>query len=703
MRRTTSTQGERIVVLALNLLALVIVTWVIVSKPFAPVGGAGLWFYSAALAFLLADLVVEPWYTRPADAFVNAAVVLVAGATASHASFAHITARTFTIGRISILVAAGVIAIAAAVAMLSKPRMGAEPGRVHQLAFGIAGTAGRARVLFGALFAIAAAAAFATDVAALAGLYVFGIVFLEERLLERLLLPVLQRPSAPAVSEGIIERVAEPRTAIASVAEQTRVSVGTVAWQRGDAIGVVTFATEASEAASVEVVLNPGVTVRTGEPLSFSAASPAQPEVLGSVAAGTQLERIVVRASPSRADELGVSEGRLISTNVCGESVLYQVVDAQLGHGSPEAPAASTKLSVTARKLGRWSAAQATFEPVDWIPQPGEVVKLVNVARPAGFDERYIGFVPSSTYGVAFDGQSGITHNTAVFGILGSGKTTLAAELVWRVLAEGTKAVVLDISNQWARHFEELGAAAEQAEFESRVAAAIQPRAATRSVDGEEAGNVALFRRTIKTELGAFLTGNQRLLICNPARFVVTHELGFLRSGQAEVLRALTPAEITSCIAVALLDLVSGEESELARVVLVLEEAHTLAPEWNSVAHEKEKQATTATARAVLQGRKYGLGCLVVTQRTANVTKTILNQCNTIFALRVYDQTGAEFLTHFIGSDYANLLANLDDRHAVVFGRGSSCRSPVIVALNDEAELEAWKEAIASRLEDDRG
>jgi DNA helicase HerA-like ATPase len=53
--------------------------------------------------------------------------------------------------------------------------------------------------------------------------------------------------------------------------------------------------------------------------------------------------------------------------------------------------------------------------------------------------------------------------------------------------------------------------------------------------------------------------------------------------------------------------------------------------------------ATAATARAILQGRKYGLGCLLVTQRTANVTKTILNQCNTTFAMRMFDDTGKDF------------------------------------------------------------
>ncbi len=102
------------------------------------------------------------------------------------------------------------------------------------------------------------------------------------------------------------------------------------------------------------------------------------------------------------------------------------------------------------------------------------------------------------------------------------------------------------------------------------------------------------------------------------------------------------------------------------------------------MAAEGDKAATAKSARAILQGRKYGLGCLLITQRTANVTKTILNQCNTIFAMRTFDNTGMEFLGNYIGSDYAVVLPAMQPRHAVVFGKGSSCENPVLIRLNDQ-------------------
>ena len=120
-----------------------------------------------------------------------------------------------------------------------------------------------------------------------------------------------------------------------------------------------------------------------------------------------------------------------------------------------------------------------------------------------------------------------------------------------------------------------------------------------------------------------------------------------------------------------------------ARCLIVFEEAHSLIPEWNSVANEGDKTAVNGTAKVILQGRKYGMGSLVVTQRTANISKSILNQCNTIFALRVFDDTGKQFLENYIGSDYSNTLPTLDERHAIVIGKALKLKQPVILQLND--------------------
>ena len=153
---------------------------------------------------------------------------------------------------------------------------------------------------------------------------------------------------------------------------------------------------------------------------------------------------------------------------------------------------------------------------------------------------------------------------------------------------------------------------------------------------------------------------------------------------------SLTPTEITQAFSEVVLELAQEQgETEQARICIVYEEAHSLVPEWSSAVAEGDKAATNGTSRAILQGRKFGMGCLLITQRTANVTKTILNQCNTVFAMRTFDDTGRELLSNYIGKEYAGILPSISERHVVFFGKGSACENPVLIRLNDQNDFRA--------------
>ncbi|HLA14267.1 MAG TPA: hypothetical protein VJZ25_04520 [Gemmatimonadaceae bacterium] len=174
-------------------------------------------------------------------------------------------------------------------------------------------------------------------------------------------------------------------------------------------------------------------------------------------------------------------------------------------------------------------------------------------------------------------------------------------------------------------------------------------------------------------------------MVFNPAQFEVWKQDSKPFQGTAS-MAPLTPPEITQIISDAALQVVSGlGMTEDVRLCIVYEEAHTLVPEWNSAVGDGDRAAANGTARAILQGRKYGMGCLLITQRTANVTKTILNQCNSVFAMRTFDDTGKEFLANYVGRSYADVLPNLSERHAIFFGRASQCEHPVLMRANDRA------------------
>ena len=68
-------------------------------------------------------------------------------------------------------------------------------------------------------------------------------------------------------------------------------------------------------------------------------------------------------------------------------------------------------------------------------------------------------------------------------------------------------------------------------------------------------------------------------------------------------------------------------------LLVVLEEAHTYLGKENSGA------AAAAVRRIAKEGRKYGVGIMIVSQRPSEVDSTILSQCGTLFAMRLSNDT----------------------------------------------------------------
>lgn len=693
------TQRGRLAILALSLAVLTAVSAVVDGTLIPQPGGGSLWFYSAALTLMLSDLVLEPWYTRPADAFANASAVLLASFAAGTAGL-EVSQSAFETGRAFCITASALILVAALVAMLTLKSHGSAQSRLHRSAFVFASTFGRARVIFSAFFAVTAAAAFAESPDKLLILYTMGGLLLWTTPVQTALERLIALRGESEEPEVIVTEIAQPRIAFLVSASESALKVGQSLSRNDEVVGVVVDVSESEETQHAQASLDKGILLASGDELVVGSISEAGSRVIGAIGRQTTLDRLIVRGGGPRFDEVGLREGGLIEAEVRGNRILFQVVDAEVEDATPEGTSRSQRVRVLARKLGRWVDGADNFVHADWVPLGGAPARSASVERTQDVDPHLIGRIPGTDYGTRYDATTGATHNTAILGILGVGKTTLATELTWRTLASGARVVVIDITNEYARFFEGIFGPDDQAAFEKSLNEAANAQVSSTEYEGDSAGNQTLFRRVLRGRLTEFFDGDDRLLIINPSRLIVTKDDGGFPTGAgaAKRLVSLNPAEVTALIAREILNQVSGEITDELKVCLVLEEAHSLAPEWNSTANDGEKQAATATARALMQGRKFGFGSIVVTQRTATVTKSILNQCNTVFALRVYDQTGTEFLGNFIGTDYARLLANLPDRHAVVFGKASSCHSPLLIELNDSDALDGWRRSIAERI-----
>lgn len=88
-------------------------------------------------------------------------------------------------------------------------------------------------------------------------------------------------------------------------------------------------------------------------------------------------------------------------------------------------------------------------------------------------------------------------------------------------------------------------------------------------------------------------------------------------------------------------------------LLLVLEEAHSY------VGRENGGLAGAAVRRIVKEGRKYGIGVLLVSQRPAEIDETILSQCGTIFAMRLANTIDRGHVTGTVTDNLEGLLSAL--------------------------------------------
>ena len=100
-----------------------------------------------------------------------------------------------------------------------------------------------------------------------------------------------------------------------------------------------------------------------------------------------------------------------------------------------------------------------------------------------------------------------------------------------------------------------------------------------------------------------------------------------------------------------------------------------------------------------LQGRKYGVGLLVVTQRTALVSKTILSQCNTLLTHSLIDQASLNFLESVYSSQHTRLIPNLGRFEFLEFGKALRAERPVLLKRPFDPAKKAASDALRRPLE----
>ena len=88
-------------------------------------------------------------------------------------------------------------------------------------------------------------------------------------------------------------------------------------------------------------------------------------------------------------------------------------------------------------------------------------------------------------------------------------------------------------------------------------------------------------------------------------------------------------------------------------LLIVLEEAHSY------LGADGKSAASAAVQRIAKEGRKYGLGLMIVSQRPAEIDQTILSQCGTLMALRLSNATDRSHISSAVSDSLEGLLSSL--------------------------------------------
>lgn len=119
--------------------------------------------------------------------------------------------------------------------------------------------------------------------------------------------------------------------------------------------------------------------------------------------------------------------------------------------------------------------------------------------------------------------------------------------------------------------------------------------------------------------------------------------------------------------------------------VLVMEEAHTFIKRYHDDAENQNSAAICCQVfeKIAREGRKFGLGLVLSSQRPSELSPTVLSQCNSYLLHRISNDRDQELVHKLVPDNLRGLLRDLPSlpsRHTILLGWASEL--PVLVQMN---------------------
>ena len=333
-----------------------------------------------------------------------------------------------------------------------------------------------------------------------------------------------------------------------------------------------------------------------------------------------------------------LQEGDLLELKIGTKRLFYQVIAGSTEKERLEARNETGFIEGEAIQLGEWQNDKLSFQKFGWVPSINTPLFKADTSDITVSNFEYpqykLGIIPGTSLPSVVDLSEAVSHHMALLGVTGSGKSFLTQKIIEELLQD-TKVICIDFTGEWKKKLD-----------------------------------TSKYEIISKDDVGTYLAGVDKK--------VGVFELPAL-SNTTDVLKE-TQSFLENVFNYAKK---KYDENIPVKVALVLEEAHTITPETSFLGdmgdYSSNKALVNKMTQVALQGRKYGVGLLVIAQRTANVSKTVLTQCNTVICFQAFDETSFTFLGNYVGKDMVQALPNLKQYHAVVAGKTGRSKMPIII------------------------
>lgn len=373
-----------------------------------------------------------------------------------------------------------------------------------------------------------------------------------------------------------------------------------------------------------------------------------------------------------------IQEGDLLELQAGGKRLFYQVISGTTESEKLESKNETGFIEGEAIQLGEWHIESLSFQKFGWVPAintPIFKAHTSDIEVPLfDYPNFKLGVIPNTKLPSVINLDEAVSHHMALLGVTGSGKSFLAREIIEALLAD-TNVICVDFTGEYKKDLQYLSPDSlidTQGLLEVEKIFAEKHQKTLNKKPKDE----LILREKIQNQLDGYVK-----------KFIEgDHNLGVFE------LPALSNTsfilEFTQFFIESIFNYAKNNEG--SKICLVLEEAHTIVPETTFLGDLGDYGSTKALvnkmSQIALQGRKYGVGLMVIAQRTANVSKTVLTQCNTIVCFQAFDETSFTFLGNYIGKDLVQTLPHLKRYHAIITGKAVQSNIPMIIDLERKEE-----------------